>query len=161
MAKFRVTAGAELDVLTQDELDKSLESYGDRLERARVRGIRYRRLPLLQGAAAGGVLTLGQNAPTIGPDSGFAWSLRRLVVTGLTAGTTPDLVNLYRNGSGEQPVWQFNGNNFGYTFGRLEIVVLGGETLVLQSAGTFAAAGTITLSGELVELPAEMLGKLA
>lgn len=159
--KFKIDFGTEIDLLTQGELDASLARHGDALERSRVRGIRYRRLPLLQGVAAGGVLTLGATTPTVGPDSGFAWSLRRVVITGLTAGATPDVVNLYRNGGGEQPVWQFNGNNFGYTFGRLELVIQGGETLVLVSAGTFAATGTITMSGELVEVPAEMLGKLA
>jgi len=57
-------------------------------------------------------------------------------------------------------LWQFNGNNFGYTFGKLELLVMGGETLSLQSVGTFASTSLITLSGELTEVPSEMVYKL-
>lgn len=161
MAKVKLDFGAEFEVLTQGELDDSLCRSYDRAALAMVRGIRYRRLPILSGAAVSGVLTLGVTAPESGPDSGFAWSLRRIFVNGLTGGATPDVVQLFRNGGGEQPMWQISGASPGQTFGRLEAVLLGGETLVVASSGTFAATGQITVSGELIEVPSEMLPKLA
>lgn len=161
MAKVKLDFGAELDVLTQGELDDSLRRSYDRAALAMVRGIRWRRLPILSGAAVGGVLTLGMQAPLSGPDSGFAWSIRRIFVNGLTGGATPDVVQLFRNGAGEQPFWQISGATPQQTFGRLEAVILGGETLVVANSGTFAATGQIVVSGELIECPAEMLPKLA
>jgi len=149
---------------TRQSVDKQTDFWSDY-----YRGIKWMRLPLtLQGKAVGGVLNLGQENPNtqegqvLGPEQGFCWSLRRLIVDGLTSGATPDVVNLFRSTSTGQPaLWQFNGNNFGYTCGRLEMVLWPGNTLQLISVGTFAATGTVRLSGELIEIPAEQLAKLA
>ena len=116
------------------------------------------RLPVLRGTIASSAVTLGitKGQPPVGPESGYVWSLRRLIVTGLTSGASPDVVNLYANDAfAGPPLWQFNGNNFGYTFGFGELVIQSGETLALQNSGTIAATGTVTLSGELDEAPAE------
>ena len=53
-----------------------------------------------------------------------------------------------------------NGNNFGYDFGKLRVTLMGGDELNFASVGTFAATGRIRVSGELLEVPAEMLYKL-
>lgn len=163
MAKVKLDFGAELDVLTQRELDDSLSRAHGRAAYAMLRGIRYRRLPQLTGEAASGVLVLGATGGQViaGPESGLAWSLRRIYVNGLTAGATPDVVALYRNGTAGQPIWQISGDVPQQTFGRLEAVLQGGETLIVASLGTFAATGPITVSGELIEIPSEMLAKLA
>jgi hypothetical protein len=127
--------------------------------RERARGIKFMRFPQVYGTAAASKLSVGA-AFQVGPDSGYVWSLLRVIVNGMTTGATPDVVNLYVNDAGSQPLWQFNGNNFGYTFGPGEIIINPGEILFMQSVGTFAATGTITMSGGLVEVPAEMAGKL-
>ena len=127
------------------------------------RAEKHMRLPLsLQGTPSASAINLGESSGQIcGPRSGYAWSVRRLVVDGLTAGTTPDIVNLYRSSNvGQPPLWQFNGNNFGYTFGKLELVLWPGDTFNLVNVGTIAATGIVRLSGELDESPAEMLMKL-
>jgi len=162
MAEFRLQAGASVDLLTKPELDSSLAGAFDQAEAARLRGIKHMRLPrTLTGAASGGTLALGESDGQIcGPRSGYIWSIRRLVVTGLTSGVTPDVVNLYHGTAAGPILWQFNGNNFGYTFGRLEMTLYGGENLALASVGTFSATGQITLSGEILEVPAELIGKL-
>jgi hypothetical protein len=176
MALVKLMAGVTIDLPTRDEvnayIDDALEAMRvavderDR-ERERLRGIKWLRLPpVLQGTAVGGVLSLGNTkGQTVGPRLGYAWALRRLVVDGLTAsatpGAAPDVVNLYRDSStGQAPLWQFNGNNFGYSFNNLEMTLLGGETLSMASVGTFAATGVVRLTGELVELPAEMIAKV-
>ena len=45
---------------------------------------------------------------------------------------------MYRNATTGAPLWQFNGNNFGYTFGRVEMTLSPGDTLKFASVGTFA-----------------------
>lgn len=160
MARFTLDFGMEVDMLTKDELDDSLRAHGDALVQGAVEGIKWRRLPRLYGTASGGVLTLGTDTP-VGPDQGYAWSLRRLYIDGLTGGSTPDVVQLYRNGTTEDPLWQISGATPQATFGRLELVLLGCDTLIVASTGTFAATGTITVSGELTEVPQLMLAKLA
>lgn len=151
------------DFLTAKELKEELGHHFDHFIRDWYRGIKWMRLPILSGPISGAAITLGGvTGNTIGPDSGYAWSLRRLIVTGLASGATPDVVNLYLNDNFNQPpLWQFNGNNFGYTFGKLELVLIGGDTLALRNVGNLTATGNITLAGELIEVPTEMLGKLA
>jgi hypothetical protein len=161
MAKFKIGAGAELELLTKEELSDAL-SEADAWEVARLQAEKWMRLPqLLSGNASSGSLVLGETAGDIvGPREGYFWSIRRLVVSGLTSGASPDVVNLYLGTAAGQPLWQFNGNNFGYTFGKGQLSLRAGENLALASVGTFAATGTITLSGELVEVPAQLAGKV-
>lgn len=163
MPKIALKAGAELDILSQRELDDSLDKANARVELSRLYGVKWMRLPeVLSGVASGSVLTLGETSgEMVGPDSGYAWAIRRLVVNGLTAGATPDVVNLYRGTAAGIPLWQFTGTSAFATFGKLSLTLMGGERLALASVGTFAATGTITLAGELIQVPAQLLGKLA
>lgn len=164
MPKTIFKAGVELDLLSQDELDQSLGRHFAAQEAAKLHGIKPMRLPeTLYGTAASNKLTLSVangNAP-VGPRSGYAWVFKRLIVNGLTSGSTPDVVNLYHDSTTGVPLWAFDGNHFGYTFGELQITLYGGETLALASVGTFNSTSQITLGGELVEVPQELLGKLA
>ncbi len=94
-----------------------------------------------------------------GPDSGYVWSVRLLVVEGLTASaTTPDVVNV-RRGTNGRIVWQLNGNQFAQTFGRGEMVLFHGEFLQLTSVGTFAATGAVIMHGLAEQVPAERVGE--
>lgn len=176
MAKAKFEIGAEFDILNKGELDKSLTAAvaGARaIVREELRGKKYRRLPQLAGVASGGVLNIGGdagggpggtwNGNPVGPGQGYAWEIKLLSVTGLTSGgATPDIVNLYILGAGSALAWwQFNGNNFAYTFGAGDLVLLPGERLQLQSVGTFAATGMVTLAGSVWQYPAEMFGKVA
>lgn len=164
MARVRIQAGAELDILNKDELSDVMQER-DAAELARIRGVKWMRVPeVLYGKAAGGVLKIGEETGiTLGPRAGYLWSFTRLVVDGLTAGATPDVVNLYRGtvAASQPPLWQFNGNNLAYTFAHLRMTLIGGETFGLGSVGTFVATGQIRLTGELLEIPAELAGKFA
>ena len=170
MAKFKFGIGEIFEALTKNELDDSLTSYrrqatADQLEAAR--GRKYMRVTVT-GQAAGGVLQMGGDFPNAGPAgtigpapqprAGYAWAIRRMSVSGLTVGTTPDIVNLHRISPGtvattSSGIWQFNGNNYAYTFSHEQLVFLEGETPVLVSVGTFAATGRIALSADYVEVP--------
>lgn len=165
MSKVKLQAGVELDLLNKGELQDALQKQADADLVARLRGVKHMRLPeTLTGTAASSKLSIdgNQSVPPLGPRQGYVWSIRRLVISGLTTGATPDVVNVYKGAPGAGvPLWQFNGNNFGYTFGRLELTLYGGETLSFQSVGTFNATGQIAIGGELLEVPAELIGKLA
>lgn len=166
MAKAKLDFGVEIDLLNQQELHDTLGDQFANWEYQRLRGTKHMRLPETlagkSGLVTAGTLTLGETTGQhVGPEVGYSWTIMRLVVNGLTSGSTPDVVNLYRGTPAGIPLWQFNGNNFGYTFGKLEITLNGGETFALASVGTFAATGQITLSGELIEVPAELVGKIA
>jgi hypothetical protein len=132
-------------------------------QRERVRGDKPIRLPLVRGVASGSALTMGGDTNTaagqapVGPDLGLVWAIRHLVIEGMTAGATPDVINILRNG---RIIWQLNGNQFAQTWGRGEILLHSGETLQYQSVGTFAATGTIIAHGLAQETPAEMIGKM-
>lgn len=114
--------------------------------------------------AGGGGVGGSFGAPSPQPRAGYCWSFRRLAVAGLTNGATPDIVNLFRNqreanqwAAGPATLsggdWQFNGNNFAYTFSFTELVFWEGETPILVSQGAFASTAVITLRGEYVEVP--------
>jgi hypothetical protein len=162
--KVKFDLGAEADMLSPAEHKQHLGDAFTAFTAERWRGVKHMRLPELQGTAAAGVLSIGSTVPRSGPREGFCWSIRRLVVGGLTTGATPDIVNFYFNhtaGGAAVPVWQLNGNQFGQTFGRLELTMYGGDILIAASLGSFAATGQITVTGELIECPAEMITKLA
>lgn len=162
MAKVKLDFGAELDVLTQGELEQTLGRAAS-MWYARYRGVTIRRLPTIQGTPAGGAVAFGGSAGKCGPGQGYAWSVRELNVVGLTAGATPDVVNIYRGESGlpQQLFWQLNGNQFLQTFGRGEKIMFAGEELYVVSVGTFAATGQITLSGLALEVVGERMPELA
>jgi hypothetical protein len=159
MALQLVRGGGELDIPTREEIAAVVSAQ----MREMYRGVKWLRLPQMTGTPASSAVLIDEKANgPVGPEQGYAWSVLRVVIDGMTSGTTPDVINMYRNAAtGQPPLWQFNGNNFGYTFGNLAVVLLSGDFLKFASVGTFAATGTIRVTGEVVEVPAEMLAKLA
>ncbi len=148
-------AGTPLDIATAEEIRAIVSEE----LRSAVRGIKYARMPVLSGTASGGTLSMGGHTSpdVIGPEMGQAWVIRHLWISGLTSGTTPDKANLLVN---NQTWWQFNGNNFAYTFGPGELVLQQGEAWQITSTGTFAATGAIQFGGGYWLVPGEMLARL-
>ena len=156
-------SGAEFFAPTRDEYIAMIGDAEDIRQREAARAFKWMRLPVYTGTPASSAVTIDEksNGFDLGPAQGYAWSLTRIVVDGMTTGATPDVINMYRNATtGQPPLWQFNGNNFGYTFSNFEMTLIGGDALQFASVGTFAATGLIRVSGELIEMPAEMLFKL-
>ncbi len=153
--------------LTRDELAEVLREDREAVEAARLEGVKYFRLPRLYATPASGTVVLGESwsgqpytGQSIGPNQGFVWSVRRLTCNGLGTGTSPDILNIDRNGLHTDPVWQLNGNNWGYSFGPTEMLLLPGEKLVAQSLGSLVATVQVTLTGDAIEVPQAMIGKL-
>lgn len=96
-AKFEI--GAEFDTLSPAELDKLLRDQDVRQQRS-LAGIKYIRMSPLQGFPVSGVLDIGGDTIAtlasgasawsgrqIGPAQGNAWQVKRLSVSGLSAGS--------------------------------------------------------------------------
>jgi len=157
-------------VIREEALEILSEALGqNRAEenRAALEGIKYFRLPTLYATPASGTVVLGDSwagqtytGQVTGPNQGFVWSIRRLAANGLGTGTSPDILNVYRNGTGVAPVWQLNGNNWGYSFGPTEMLLLSGEKLIAASLGSLVSTTQITLTGDAIEVPQAMIGKL-
>lgn len=159
MPLVKLGAGAELEVLSQAELNASLQAQSDR-DRQPYKAVSVIRLPVLFGIAAGGVLSMGGDSVVLPqmPDQGYVWAIRHLSIEGLAAGATPDVVNVTRAG---RRVWQISGAPpSAATFGRGEFMVNPGESLSYTNAGTFAATGQIIISGTAWQCPAQFVAEL-
>jgi len=155
MAEVELKVGARLDLLNQRELDQSLGKY---MARSPYQAVSLVRMPLLIATGAN-PLTMGGDSGTVlhTPDQGYGWTVRHLVIEGMTTGATPDVMNILRNG---RIIWQLNGNQFAQTWGRGEIILMPGETLQYQSVGTFNATGRIIIHGASWQVPTELLAEL-
>lgn len=159
--KTKLELGASLDTLNRGELKDELANQTQEIYRQFARGCKYLRFGPVPTTITSSAFSFdGSQSSGNGPREGFVWSIRRLMVTGLTSGPTPDTINFYRGTPGGIPLWQLNGNNFGETFGKMELLLLGGEVLSWNSVGTIAATGQITVSGDILEVAAEEIFKL-
>jgi hypothetical protein len=161
MAKYRFDVGAEYEALTRDELGEELRRAAQTSQQEYARGMKYLRMSPAVAPVAGGAFSFdGSQSAGHGPREGFLWTIRRLLVSGLAAGTTPDVINFYRGSPQGVPVWQLNGNSFGQTFGKCELLLLGGEVLSFANLGTVTATGQIVVTADILEVAAEEIFKL-
>ena len=158
MPKVEIRAGSIIDTVNKDELSEALiEAQAAEFEH--LRGIKPIRLPIVQGTPSSNALTMGGDTGqgVVSPEQGYVWSIRHLVIEGLTASTTPDVMNVLRAG---RIVWQLNGNQFCQVFSRGAILLFPGETLQYKNVGNLAATGAITAHGLAENVPSELIGKL-
>jgi hypothetical protein len=155
MAKVKIQAGMELDVLTKDELDGSLKAMGANWWSEIGRGDRYRRV-LLTGVvtAAGAISVGGPSTPEAGPPPGYVWSVRRLCQSAVD-----ETLDLFLNddspGSlvGRFPVARY------WSFNPAELVLYPGDQL-LATGASFTVASTVTVTGQVRELPLALAWRL-
>lgn len=161
MAKVKFQAGAEFDLLNKGELDQSLLE-ADVRESSRLAGVKPFRF-LMQGTVASSAVTIGDPSTgsaggvLSGPNQGYMWCVKHLVIEGLTSAASPDVMNIYRSG---RIIWQLNGNVFCQTWGSGQILLNPGESLYFKNSGNLAATGVITVHGTIWDVPAELVGKL-
>lgn len=159
MAKFKLAAGAELEALTSHELRAELMAQEQR-NREPSRAVSVIDLPVLFGQASGGVLSMGGDTqqPLQAPQSGYVWSVRHISIEGLTAGATPDVVNIIRR---NRTFWKLSGGPpSAETWGRGEFILRAGMSLAYTNFGTFAATGQIIVSGTVWQAPEEFVAEL-
>lgn len=158
MPSQKLTAGGSFETLNKAELDLSLREFMvDALK-----GIRPVQIASQGVADATGVVTLGGavsvTGGTLGPEVGFFWSVLRLAVR---VDGVPAAFSLYRNtvdpGSLIRDV---PGSSNGYApFGVSELLITGGDTLVVQSQSLTPSTGVMSVSGQAAEIPAGLLWK--
>jgi hypothetical protein len=161
--KFKLSAGAEVDVLTEHELRKALKDYAqDWMVEARTGP----KSVLWWGSgavSATGTLSIGgasvdPNAGgRYGPDPSMVWSIKRWNVRGLANG---DSLSAFINDAAAQRsiIDTVTGYN---RFGSDELVIGGADKLLFTGTGLMTVAGTvITVSGSAWELPRTMLYRL-
>ena len=173
MARYRIGAGVEFETLTPKEMHDYF-SGRDQAARQRALGIKFRKLPKMNGLVTAAGIQIGGDYPfsaagnqvqqPVGPSSGHMWVIRLLAVNGLTSGATPDVLNMQIIGGDEPDFswWEFNGNNFAYAFGKNEMWLEGGDYLQFASVGAVTAAvGTrIRIRGFIQQVPTELAAEL-
>lgn len=102
MARFKLSAGAEIDLMTQAEMYDALHQYHQDTVLERARGVKWMRLPTLSGTLSGTypTATAKLGGPGLcGPQPGYAWALRRISATGLSAATSASTATSDATGS--------------------------------------------------------------
>jgi hypothetical protein len=127
-----------------------------RREIERLRGVKIIRFVPVEVTGANPLVILGDQF-ALTPDQGYVWSLKLLVIEGLTRGGTPDVVQVTR---GQRIIWELNGNQYAQSWGKGDQVLNSGETLGFQSVGAFASTAKIIIHGHAWQVPAEEIGKL-
>lgn len=153
--KVKFNAGAELDMLTQEELQSSLKTLSANWWAEVGRGDRYQRLLLQATVKADTTVSFGgANVPEAGPPPGFVWSVRRLCHSAVDK--TLDLfINDPAPGSlvGRFPVLRYWG------FNDAELVLYPGDTILATGTG-WTATNIETLTGQVRALPLPLAWRL-
>lgn len=159
--KFKLAAGAELDLLTRDELREELSSAGAwRKEIARAA-----KFPTFSATTnvAGGVWSVGpgtadNQAQKLGPEPGFVWSIMRVVVNGNGIVYGTDLWNLFI-GDPSPSKFVLRANDF-QQFNVGALIISGGDQLYASGVGTGVAGTDVALTGQAIELPVQLAWRL-
>lgn len=164
--KTKLQAGAELDLISKDEMRDVLKSVTQDWFNQTARGDRFK-LFSASATIAAGALTIGgalQRDAVLGPADGFVWAVQRVAVFGLTTTTgdpkvtASEPLRLFLNDDGASslvhPALQ------GYqAFGEHELVLYPGSTLLVTGT-SLTASGVITLTGQAREVPMPLAWRL-
>jgi hypothetical protein len=159
--EFEIKAGGKLDLLTQREAhaafkgalkDWMVEAYKG------ARPVKFAGAGTIANGAVqiGGSDGIGATTSNLGPAAGMVWSVKRLAVRGISSGS--ETLSLYTNTASPFDLVRDGVTGF-ERFGSDELILIGPEKLLF--AGTnLVSTGTVTVSGQAMELPIGMLWKL-
>lgn len=162
--KFKFNAGAEIDLLTKDELSDSLAAFRQAWVQEVARGDRYPRFSL-KGApanASGDVVIGGPEDPSgqsAGPADGYVWAMSRISVCD-EDGRIPNgdvLVYLNDTSPGSQALPFLDSMYHG--FNGTELVLYPGDELVFRGINLDPDI-RITVNGQARELPLPLAWRL-
>jgi hypothetical protein len=159
-----------LEIATPDDINEVMSHRFDAYLRDRFRTIKVMKLPQIRFIATGTTVTLAQSpsaGPPAGPELGFMWNLRRIIVASnlpadtakftLYSGSDPTLFDsahlLEGFGAAGQAV------NLGYYPGSHAVWLWPGEQIYASITGA-TIGNQYVLSGVAIEAAAEMVGKL-
>lgn len=145
MAKQKLTAGAELDLLNATEIRRELRSWSQEL----LRGPRFIRRSW-SGTGAGAPLEIRGD----GPADGFMWAVCRLSMIGHDPVNNGATVYL-NEAAPSQLVWTRLSDTNGSP-GDHGIVLGSGESLLFAVGGNVTADAQVTITATIKEVPALM-----
>lgn len=169
----QLTGGAYIDMLTKPELEEALGHHFDQVTMEAVRGIKMLRIPIVTATAQGASFTLaaaaGSNPP--GPDQGYIWRITRIMVaSNVLADTAKYVLYVGSDTSGTGPTHLIDaiiggatpGQNVNVAFrpGNKAEWMFPGEQVYAGITGA-TVGNSYVLTGIAVEVPAEMVGKIA
>lgn len=139
----------DLEVSLTAELVAALNRNADELQQQREQ--RWRNRGALQRIFMASRQSVNANDVIDQPDAlmaktGYWWDIRRLTITGFTAGT----ITVYRNANGGEPVAPFAQAGM-FTFGKGEVLLHPGDRLVAVGVST---TGTWQMWGEATSVEA-------
>jgi hypothetical protein len=126
-------------------------------EQRMYRAIISRPLQPQSVAVASSAFLISSREHNLGPPDGYAWAVQRLVIGGLTTGSTPDVAAFYRGVPSQQAVDPtlllntVNGNAPAWHPGRTGLILQPGESVIAANLGTVAAS-QVTLTGEIIQM---------
>lgn len=154
---------AAVDMVTAPEINEVMSNRFDSYLRDRFRGVKLLKMPIVIVQATGTTTTItavnpGQN---LGPDSGFIWRIGRVTVS--SSGADTGAITLYSGSDPTQldPRHQVDNTlkiGQAYYPGSRGLYLFPDEFLYLSAATV--AANTYVVTGQVVEVPAEMMGKI-
>lgn len=165
--KFKIEAGAELDLISRGELREELAIATGAWREEISRGVKWRKFSA-QGVVGtpnpAGTWLIGAGAPnnskdTLGPDVGFVWAVTRIAVSGNGFVPGTDLFSVYVDEISPSRL-VISGLTRGNTWDVGTFVLHSGEALALSGAGTGVAGTDVTVSGQAVEVPAQLAWQL-
>lgn len=158
MAKFKIQAGAEIDLISKKEMEEALKSLASWMVEASI-GARYTRVHST-GLIAAGSMDFGSEGSAgqiLAPPPGFIWDVRRLRITGLDAA---DVAKIHIGDANPSTLIATSADIAGDCFLWAEQVILyPGDSLRIVGSG-LTATGTITAAGMVRELPMSLAWRL-
>lgn len=156
MAKFKLQAGAEIDVITAKEMKAALTEARRSWMQEMATGVTFPRI-MASGTIAGAACDFGADGPAsdaLMPAPGFLWDVRRLRINGLAANET-GVISIYLNDASPSSLICSTADLAAgvrlFTFAE-QLIVSPGEAL--RVVGTsLTSTGTVTLTGQVRELP--------
>lgn len=148
--KVSLSAGAELDLLTQDELSKVLRDWSEEVRR----GVRFTRRTFAAPVVAGAVNIADNDA---GPHAGMVWGVTFIAALGIGA---TEFLNVNINGSDASSFYGRVKGDTGYINLNPPGLALKPLDRLIFTASGLAGAGPVTVNVQVVELPIQLMWQL-
>lgn len=161
MAKFKIQAGADIEVVTPSELKKQLDALHAAWVADVTIGARWTRFSATATVASSAFELGGPSRPDdgLGPAPGFIWDVRRVHVGGMDE---TDVAELYVNDANPSSLIGSTDDVVGamWLLDR-QAVLYPGEALVVAGSSLSVANGSrITVTGMAQEIPVSLAWKL-
>jgi hypothetical protein len=154
--KFKIAAGAEIDLLTQGELKDTLRGMMTSWVAEVSMGDRYRRFSAYGDIADSALSIGGTPEQEIGPDEGFVWSVKRLAVTNYDPDA--EALGLYINGTDSSGVVEPILSRYN-PYDANQLILYPGERLWIAGS-SLTSSGRVWVTGQARELPISLLWRL-